>query len=452
MLARATTSCIVGLVFAITEAAVAGTQAPPQNPRAAAAFEEVIIDEAIGDFLFERADVSTLAPGVGIEGMGGLAYVFYQTAAGARISVSIQWFEDQLALRDYVGTALERQATFERRWVGDSVVWTSGGAAWVWVDDRHFLVTAAGPEMPESFLAAYTDRIPGRDRSGASDDVVFSDPARYELVRIVEVAGRAGVAADDGNYYVAGTDSILVYDTDGAELRANRAPFGELERRANRIDDISVHDGELYVGVAWHQDGQASDARIAVYDAATLAYTRTIEWTPARTGRDDGEMAIGALTVDSDNGCIWVSERTDAARLHRIPLGDGGVSTLRLRPAPQRPRGIVVHGGSLHLVADDGDAGRDEADNMWRVSIDDPAATATYVTHELAFDQLRDFGDVAGVDVDGATGEIVVLSNRGARIIDGAPAGFHPGYERAFSELHIFGIVDVPSGSADDGE
>ena len=58
--------------------------------------------------------------------------------------------------------------------------------------------------------------------------------------------------------------------------------------------------------------------------------------------------------------------------------------------------------------------------------------------HELTFDQLRDLGEIEGIDFDEAAGEMLVLSNRGKRIVLGMPKGFYPGYDREISEVYVF--------------
>jgi hypothetical protein len=42
------------------------------------------------------------------------------------------------------------------------------------------------------------------------------------------------------------------------------------------------------------------------------------------------------------------------------------------------------------------------------------------------------------VTFDVAAGELVVLSNRGARIVLGMPSGFYPGYDREIHEIYVF--------------
>ena len=85
-------------------------------------------------------------------------------------------------------------------------------------------------------------------------------------------------------------------------------------------------------------------------------------------------------------------------------------------------------------------AGGDGADNLWRVAAE-PKATAAYVRHELTFDQFRDLGEIEGIDFDPAAGEMLVLANRGKRIVLGMPKGLYPGYEREISEVYVFRVT-----------
>jgi hypothetical protein len=96
-----------------------------------------------------------------------------------------------------------------------------------------------------------------------------------------------------------------------------------------------------------------------------------------------------------------------------------------------------VRDGALFITADDGDAELDEVDNLWRVELQ-PDATAAYTHHEKAFDEFRRTGEIEGIDFDEAAGEMLVLHNRGKRIVLGMPTGLYPGYDREIHELYIY--------------
>jgi hypothetical protein len=62
------------------------------------------------------------------------------------------------------------------------------------------------------------------------------------------------------------------------------------------------------------------------------------------------------------------------------------------------------------------------------------------VHHELAFKSFRDVGEIEGIDFDPVSEEMLVLSNRGKRIIRGMPTGLYPGYEREIHEVYVYRI------------
>jgi hypothetical protein len=84
------------------------------------------------------------------------------------------------------------------------------------------------------------------------------------LLRVFEVGGRQGITPDGQRYYVSGSTSLYVYSKNGKLLDANEAPFAELEKAANHIGDTSVHDGKLYAGIEWFEDGRGRDIQIAI--------------------------------------------------------------------------------------------------------------------------------------------------------------------------------------------
>ena len=257
----------------------------------------------------------------------------------------------------------------------------------------------------------------------------------YELVRVLDVAGRQGVASDGRHYFLSSSTALYVYSKDGQLLDSNEEPFIELEKKANHIGDISVHNGEIYAGIEWFEDGRGQDIQIAIYDAKTLKYRRSIPWQP-----DSGQVEVSALTVDAPNGLVWMTDWVNGNHVYRYDLASGSYAgKLHLRPVPQWQQGIAAYNGFLFITADDGDAELGEVDNLWRVEAD-PDATAGYVSHELAFDSFRDVGEIEGIAFDRGAGEMLVLANRGKRIVLGMPKGLYPGYDREIHELYVYRI------------
>jgi hypothetical protein len=257
----------------------------------------------------------------------------------------------------------------------------------------------------------------------------------YRLLRVIEVAGRQGVATDGQRYFVSGSTALYAYDRQGELLRSNEDPFRELTQPANHIGDISVHAGELYAGIEQFEDGRGTNIQVAVYDAETLTYRRAIPWEP-----DSGQVEVCGVAVDAANGAIWMADWVNGRHVYRYDLATGRYAgTLRLEPAPQRQQGIAAYDGHLYLTADDGDAEADEADSLWRVPAD-PAAASAHVTHVKTFTGFRRAGEIEGLDFDAAAGELVVLSNRGKRIVRGMPQGLYPGYDREIHELYVYAV------------
>lgn len=257
----------------------------------------------------------------------------------------------------------------------------------------------------------------------------------YELLRVFEVAGRQGIATDGERYYVSGSTALYVYSKDGQLLTENTEPFLGLEKPANHIGDISVHDGELYAGIEWFSDGHGTDIQIAVYDTATLRYKKSVDWDP-----ESGQVEVSALAVDSANGVVWMTDWVNGTYIYRYDMATESYSgKLHLRPVPQWQQGIAALSGHLYITADDGDAEDDEADNLWRLAAE-TGGTAVYVSHEKAFTEFRKHGEIEGIDFDREAGEMLVLANRGKRIVLGMPRGLYPGYEREIHEVYVYRI------------
>jgi len=265
--------------------------------------------------------------------------------------------------------------------------------------------------------------------SSASDDGSHA----YRLLRVLEVAGRQGIATDGERYFNSGSTALYVYSKDGELLAENPEPFVDLVKPANHIGDISVHDGELFAGIEWFDDGRGTDIQIAIYDAETLQFKRSVDWSP-----DSGQVEVSALAVDAENGSVWMTDWVDGTYVFRYDLAtDSYAAKLHLRPVPQWQQGIAVFDGSLYITADDGDAESDEADNLWRIPAE-TGATDAYVTHEKTFTEFRRKGEIEGIDFDRAAGEMLVLANRGKRIVLGMPKGLYPGYEREIHEVYVY--------------
>jgi hypothetical protein len=261
------------------------------------------------------------------------------------------------------------------------------------------------------------------------------EPGGYELLRVFEVAGRQGIACDGERYYVSGSTALYVYSKDGELLAENTEPFVDLEKPANHIGDISVHDGEIFAGIEWFSDGRGTDIQIAVYDADTLRYKKSVDWDP-----ESGQVEVSAVAVDAVNGVVWMTDWVNGTYIYRYDLAtDSYDGKLHLRPVPQWQQGIAALSGQLYITADDGNAEDNEFDNLWRLVAETEGTTA-YVTHEKAFTEFKRVGEIEGIDFDREANEMLVLANRGKRIVLGMPRGLYPGYEREIHEVYVYRV------------
>lgn len=259
----------------------------------------------------------------------------------------------------------------------------------------------------------------------------------YRLKRVIPVAGRQGVAADADYYYVSGSTALYKYAKNGELIASNERPFEGLPLPANHIGDIDVWNGEIYAGIETFVDGRGENIQVAVYDADSLKWRRSIEWNA-----DSGQVEVCGLAVDRDRGKVWMADWVDGRYLYAYDLATGRyLRKVHLRPVPQWQQGIFMADGLMLVSADDGDADLDEADNLYVVDLRDCGSAATVYPFRV-MDDFRRPGEIEGLAIDPATDELLVLSNRGARIVLGMPRGFYPGYDRELHELYVYERVN----------
>lgn len=266
-------------------------------------------------------------------------------------------------------------------------------------------------------------------------------PSTLTLKAVIEVAGRQGVACDGKYYYVSGSTALYKYSLDGELLLSNENPFRDITEGSpapNHIGDIDVFEGEIYAGCEYFMDGQGQNIQTAVYDAQTLQYKRSITWEPA-----SGQVECCGLAVDRSRGLVWMADWVDGSHLYCYDKASGEyLGKIALSPAPGLQQGIFcLDDGRILISSDDGDAEKEEADHLYvcfpykeGASLKEEADVTTFLTT----DSFRRAGEIEGLCVNPATGELVVLSNRGARIILGMPKGFYEGYDHEIHELYVF--------------
>lgn len=258
------------------------------------------------------------------------------------------------------------------------------------------------------------------------------------MVNTVEVEGRQGICAEKGSYWVSGSASLARYDKDWNLTAKNDDPFKGYEIEVNHIGDIDVYNNELYIGAEYFMDGVGTNIQIAVYDGETLQLKRTFPFEP-----DSGQLECSGIAVDPDHGivwmCSWVGEES-GRYLYKYDLENGDyLGKIHMQMPPQWIQGVAYHDGCLYLTADDGTADDNEPDHLYRASLSDDASNVT-VTLERTFDDVIRQGEIEGLNFDEDNAHLLLLYNRGARIVLGMPKGFYDGYDHEISEVFVYEV------------
>ena len=262
----------------------------------------------------------------------------------------------------------------------------------------------------------------------------------YTLKESVEVDGRQGIATDEDYYYVSGSTTLTKYDKDWNVITENADPFSEgYTAEVNHIGDIDVYDNEIYCGVEMFVDGVATNIQIAVYDADTLKLKRTFPFE-----EESVQTECSGITVNSDNSTVWMCSWADGESgryLYKYDLNTGEyLGKVHMHAVPQWIQGIVYYDGSYYVSADDGDADYDESDHIYRFDIENNSTEATSI-EELSLDDVTKQGEIEGLTFDEQNKQLLVLYNRGARIIQGMPSGFYDGYTKEIHEVYLYDIL-----------
>ncbi len=261
----------------------------------------------------------------------------------------------------------------------------------------------------------------------------------FSLDTIIEVSGRQGVATDGKFYYISSSTALYKYDKNGKLLLSNEKPFTQLKLEANHFGDIDVYNGDIYTGIETFVDGVGKNIQIAVYDANTLQYKYSIPWN-----EKSGQVEVCGLTVDKDHNRIWMADWVQGHELYCYDLKSHKyIGKTILSPAPRLQQGICYWNGQILISCDDGDAEEDKADNIYIADIypeenTDALPDSVQVRLWRNMSDFKRTGEIEGLTIDHTTGNFIVLSNRGARIILGMPKGFYEGYSREIHEIYIY--------------
>ena len=262
---------------------------------------------------------------------------------------------------------------------------------------------------------------------------------RYGLAEVHPVGGRQGICTEDGHYWVSGSGTLEKYDSSWNLIAENTEPFEGYSQEVNHIGDIDVYDNELYLGVEYFKDGEGKNIQVAVYDGDTLKLKRVF---PLRA--DTGQLECSGIAVDPDSGTLYMTSWIDdesSEYLYMYDLNTGDYKgKLKMEPGPKWLQGIACLDGSLYVTSDDGDADDDAPDHMYRVDISGNGKSAP-VTLEKTFDDVTKQGEIEGLTFDKELGQLLLLYNRGAKIIAGMPSGFYEGYSEEMHEVFVYDML-----------
>jgi len=261
----------------------------------------------------------------------------------------------------------------------------------------------------------------------------------YELTGSVEVNGRQGIAVENDYYFVSGSTTLARYDKDWNLVAENKDPFSSgYTAEVNHIGDIDVCNNEIYCGVELFLDGNASNIQIAVYDGDTLQLKRTFPFSA-----ESGQTECSGIAVNPDNNTVWMCSWADGESgryLYEYDNETGAyLGKVHMHAVPQWIQGVAYFDGSYYVTADDGDADYDESDHVYRLDIQEGKTDVTVIEEKVLDDVTRQ-GEIEGLTFDETSNEMIVLYNRGARIILGMPSGFYEGYDHEIHEAFIYSM------------
>lgn len=260
----------------------------------------------------------------------------------------------------------------------------------------------------------------------------------YSLDSVQKVNGRQGIATEGEYYWVSGSTTLTKYDKNWNVIKENKDPFKEYELEVNHIGDIDIYNNELYLGVEYFVDGVGKNIQVAVYDGDTLELKRVFKFNS-----ETGQLECSGIAVDPDHGYVymvsWIDDES-SNYIYKYDLNsEKYLGKVKMDNPPKWIQGVAYNNNYLYVTADDGDADKEEPDNMYRIAIKNNIGK---VTTEKTFNDVIKQGEIEGLNFDKNSDKFLLLYNRGARIVLGMPKGFYDGYTEEIHEVFIYNIND----------
>ena len=137
--------------------------------------------------------------------------------------------------------------------------------------------------------------------------------------------------------------------------------------------------------------------------------------------------------------CSW-AEGESGRYLYRYALDSGEYQgKVEMVAPPAMIQGMAYYDGSFYLTADDGDAEGNVPDNLYRTTIE-YGKDSCVVVPEKIFDDVNRQGEIEGLSFDRKNKRLLVLYNRGLRVVEGSSRGLYDGYRHEVSEVFLYDI------------
>ncbi len=190
----------------------------------------------------------------------------------------------------------------------------------------------------------------------ASPSLAFADTSNQQWVKVGETDfpttdGKGqGVTNDGTNYYFSSTNGIQETDQNFNVIAQNNSPIpASLAALGDdHIGDIEYYNGKLYLPM--EDENVYVQPHIAVFDAATLAYTG-VSYALNPALQTDGAPWVG---IDTSKGIAYTSKYDDATQLNVYDVSNNfqDIGAIQLSQPISDVQGAKVLDGYLYAATD----------------------------------------------------------------------------------------------------